>query len=355
MGRGFDNGPGYRGSIPGRHIKDSKMVLDTSLLSIQHCKVHIKGKVEQSGVVAIEKGAFGSPSTTVANFTHLLTVSYLSSGLLQCIYVSIYVTGNEHNKWMIDEGIMTLFFIRIYFSLYFTKGVVAGLCVREIDGGRQRHMEDLKVLDTAILTLIFFSGPYLAVLSSGSYNLASSASRPGSPGGQSPKLTISKPKAPDWRLTSARLLVSAVGHVSQHPRILGSPRELLTPAVRCFFVYIGASCNCWNIWHLLRVNMQHVCMYVSIYLSSSLLLSIYLSIYFVLIFFFWYSEKYFGLRSVTVTCRLVSKVKYFYSLSHSSVVQSTESEGKWSLKTNVACLPIQTTQSTWVILRLQGI
>ena len=55
------------------------MVLDASLLNTQHYKVRIKGKAEQSwegvaprlhlGVVAIEKGAFGSPSTMVANFT----------------------------------------------------------------------------------------------------------------------------------------------------------------------------------------------------------------------------------------------------------------------------------------------
>ena len=54
------------------------MVLDTSLLNTQHYKVWIKGKVQQSrerssalGVVAIEKGAFGAPSTIVANFTTL--------------------------------------------------------------------------------------------------------------------------------------------------------------------------------------------------------------------------------------------------------------------------------------------
>ena len=56
------------------------MVLDTSLLNTQQYKVHIKGTVGQSrersgalphhlSVVAIEKGAFWSPSTTVANFT----------------------------------------------------------------------------------------------------------------------------------------------------------------------------------------------------------------------------------------------------------------------------------------------
>ena len=55
------------------------MVLDTSLLNTQQYKVLIEGKVEQGkewrplrhlGVVAIEKGAFWSPSTTVANFTY---------------------------------------------------------------------------------------------------------------------------------------------------------------------------------------------------------------------------------------------------------------------------------------------
>ena len=62
------------------HTKDLKMVLDTSFLNTQYYKVRIKSKVEQSegkssapplhlGVVVIEKGAFGSPLTTVANFT----------------------------------------------------------------------------------------------------------------------------------------------------------------------------------------------------------------------------------------------------------------------------------------------
>ena len=53
------------------------MVLDTSLLNTQQYKLSIKGKIEQSEeissalhyTVAIKKGAFGSPSTTVANFT----------------------------------------------------------------------------------------------------------------------------------------------------------------------------------------------------------------------------------------------------------------------------------------------
>ena len=63
--------------------KTQKIVLDTTLLNTQYYKVRIKGKVGQSreevapslhlGVVAIEKGAFRSPLTRVANFTYLLT------------------------------------------------------------------------------------------------------------------------------------------------------------------------------------------------------------------------------------------------------------------------------------------
>ena len=82
MFRVFANSQGDLGSIPGRVIpKTLKMVLDTSLLKTQQYRVHIKGKVEQSkassapqdlGVVTIEKGAFWSPSTTVANFTFFI-------------------------------------------------------------------------------------------------------------------------------------------------------------------------------------------------------------------------------------------------------------------------------------------
>ena len=80
MGRVLANAPGDRGSIPGRVIsKNQKMVLDAALLNTQH----YKGKVEQFrewsgtlsqhlGVVAIEKGAFGSSSTKVVNFYFIL-------------------------------------------------------------------------------------------------------------------------------------------------------------------------------------------------------------------------------------------------------------------------------------------
>ena len=49
MRRMFANGPGDRASIPDRVIpKTQKMVLDAVLLSTQHYKVRIKGKVGQS-------------------------------------------------------------------------------------------------------------------------------------------------------------------------------------------------------------------------------------------------------------------------------------------------------------------
>ena len=64
--------------------KTKKTVLDTSLLNTQHYKVRIKGKVGQSWkrssaplhfcVVAIEKGAFWSPSTKIANYTTYFTL-----------------------------------------------------------------------------------------------------------------------------------------------------------------------------------------------------------------------------------------------------------------------------------------
>ena len=72
MSRVFANSPRDQGSIPGQVIpKIQKMALDASLFNTQHYKVRINGKgVVPSlhlSVVAIEKGAFGSPLTKVAN------------------------------------------------------------------------------------------------------------------------------------------------------------------------------------------------------------------------------------------------------------------------------------------------
>ena len=52
------------------------MILDASLLNTQLYKVRIRGKEKHPSlhlnVVAIEKGAFGLPSTTVGQVTYLL-------------------------------------------------------------------------------------------------------------------------------------------------------------------------------------------------------------------------------------------------------------------------------------------
>ena len=63
-----------------------KIVLDFSLLNTQHYKVWIKGKWSNPekgvGVVAIEKGAFGSPSKTVGQ-----------------LYIYVIYTTHEH-QWI---------------------------------------------------------------------------------------------------------------------------------------------------------------------------------------------------------------------------------------------------------------
>ena len=75
--RVFANVPGDLGSIPGRVIpKTQKMVLDVSLSIIRY-ELRVKWSKPRKGVapfptpvVTIEKGAIGSPSTIVANFTY---------------------------------------------------------------------------------------------------------------------------------------------------------------------------------------------------------------------------------------------------------------------------------------------
>ena len=63
------------------------------LLYTQHYKVRIKGKVERPpqhlGVVAIQKGSFESPSTTVANFTLLICRLFIYRLYRLIIYIYI--------------------------------------------------------------------------------------------------------------------------------------------------------------------------------------------------------------------------------------------------------------------------
>ena len=102
----FIGRPGVLGSIPGRVIQKAlKMVFDTSLLNTQQYKIRIKGKVEQSremssaplhlSVVAIEKGAFGSPSTRVANFTRITILATFYSSMNDYAF---YVTNFPYSS-----------------------------------------------------------------------------------------------------------------------------------------------------------------------------------------------------------------------------------------------------------------
>ena len=89
----FANGPGDLGSIPGRVIpKTQKMVLDASLLSTQHYKVRIKGKVEQS-----RKGVAPSPTHWCSSYRKgslRVTLDYgrqLYLLIYICTYIYIYI------------------------------------------------------------------------------------------------------------------------------------------------------------------------------------------------------------------------------------------------------------------------
>ena len=97
MFRVFTTGPGFN---PRSNLtKDSKMVLDATLLKIQHYKVWIKGKVGQSWVVAIVKGALGLLSTTVANFTYY--ISFIDS------HVHIYHLSTHMYRYVCYRHICT--------------------------------------------------------------------------------------------------------------------------------------------------------------------------------------------------------------------------------------------------------
>ena len=106
-GKVFTNGPGDLGSIPCRVIlKTLKMVLDTSLLNTQQYKLRIKSKVEQHWerscalpYIAIEKGAFWSSSTTVADlqiFWNIESKRHQTSGDEK----KKHTTGERENKFV---------------------------------------------------------------------------------------------------------------------------------------------------------------------------------------------------------------------------------------------------------------
>ena len=79
------------------------MVFDTSLLNTQHYKIWIKGKWSNQGkevapslhlsVVAIEKGAFGSSSTTInlLTYIYIYIYIYISKHVCVCMYTYTYI------------------------------------------------------------------------------------------------------------------------------------------------------------------------------------------------------------------------------------------------------------------------
>ena len=89
MSRVFANGPGDRGSIPGRVIpKTFKMVLDTSLLNTQQYKVRIKRKLEQSR----EKSS-ASPTARCSSYWKVSLLVAIDNGRQYCWYIfNIYVS-----------------------------------------------------------------------------------------------------------------------------------------------------------------------------------------------------------------------------------------------------------------------
>ena len=128
--RVFANGLGDLGSIPGRVIpKTQKMVLDASLLSTQHYKVRIKGKVEQS-----RKGVAPSPTHWCNSYRKgslrvtldygrqlyftLLIYIYIYMCVCVCVLTYIYVCicTYFHIHW--NKCIYIYIYIYIYVFVY---------------------------------------------------------------------------------------------------------------------------------------------------------------------------------------------------------------------------------------------
>ena len=85
-GRVFANGPGDRGSIPGRVIpKTFKMVLDTSLLNTQQYNVQIKSSNPEKGVApspSLQCATYWKRSLLVAlNYFHQLYQLYFHTNV----------------------------------------------------------------------------------------------------------------------------------------------------------------------------------------------------------------------------------------------------------------------------------
>ena len=121
----FTNGPGDRGSIPGRVIpKTLKMLLDTSLLNTQQYKVLSRVKWSNPGkgvvpplhprVITIEKVAFWLPSTTVANFTLLLSLEFFTSALADGFF---YLSLSDSKSPQVSRTLLSILAVLLFFFL----------------------------------------------------------------------------------------------------------------------------------------------------------------------------------------------------------------------------------------------
>ena len=132
----FANDCGSQGSILGQVVlKTQKMVVGVSLLNTQHFKVRIKGKWSNPGkgvspslhlsVVAVEKGAFGSPSTIVGQLIYILNTYiciYVSVRIHTYIYIYIYIYIYVYfcyiYIYIYMHGYFNILYIYIYIYIY---------------------------------------------------------------------------------------------------------------------------------------------------------------------------------------------------------------------------------------------
>ena len=144
---------------------------------------------------------------------------------------------DNFRTYMLGKGMIFLlpYVTKIYVSLFLSKKVRLFCSGREAGGGEIR-LEDL---DTAILTHNYFSWPYHAVLSSGHYIFAASASRAWATAGCCPTGLL-----PGDRLSSGcktETNRSSVGTcvyiISSRLRISDSTHVLLAPMHSCLSVY----------------------------------------------------------------------------------------------------------------------
>ena len=122
------------GSIPGGVIpKTQKLLLDASLLNSLHYKVRIKRKMKQSRerssapptpqCSSYWKGAFGSPLTTVANFTYISLSLSLS---LSLVLLSVYDFHIFFSLFILMFSSFFLFFSSFFFLRF---SVFFGFCL----------------------------------------------------------------------------------------------------------------------------------------------------------------------------------------------------------------------------------